>query len=170
MYEVVTLGLSAGVSSERNGRERVCEALAAVDLEGFGGRFYQELSGGEQQRVQLARVLVQVWEPTVDGQPCYLFLDEPTSNLDIKHRVDVMEVAARYARRGGGVFAILHDLNVAAAFADHVILIYEGRVLASGPRAEVLTAENLERVYAIPMSVGAVPEGAEYIILPKLNR
>lgn len=169
VHEVVKLGLSAGVWPDAERDRRVQDALAAVDLAGFGGRFYQELSGGEQQRVQLARVLAQVWEPVVLGQPRYLFLDEPTANLDIKHQIQVMQVAVRYARRGGGVFAILHDLNVTAAFADHIVLLHDGRVFAVGPRAEVLTAGNLERVYRIAMSVGAVPEGMDHVILPKVG-
>jgi iron complex transport system ATP-binding protein len=85
--EIVKLGLTGGRSGALAGEDgRLPErALARVDLEGFAGRFYQELSGGEQQRVQLARVLCQVWEPVLEGTPRYLFLDEPVSSLDIKH-------------------------------------------------------------------------------------
>ena len=74
-----------------------------VGLAGFEGRFYQELSGGEQQRAQLARVLCQVWEPVGEDGPHWLFLDEPVSSLDIGHQLEVMDLMADYAR--GGVVA-----------------------------------------------------------------
>ncbi|MBN3586070.1 ATP-binding cassette domain-containing protein, partial [Algoriphagus aestuarii] len=88
VHEVVRLGLSGGVSGLSGGQtERLPEqALARVDLAGFGGRYYNELSGGEQQRVQLARVLCQVWTPVFEGEPRYLLLDEPISSLDIRHQ------------------------------------------------------------------------------------
>ena len=112
------LGLSAAARARSPGEDaRLPErALARVDLEGFAGRFYQELSGGEQQRVQLARVLCQVWAPVLDGEPRYLFLDEPVSSLDIKHQLIIMDIARDFARRGGGVIAILHDLNLTAMY------------------------------------------------------
>ena len=106
--------------------------MARVDLAGFGARFYQELSGGEQQRVQLARVLCQVWTPVLEGRPRYLFLDEPVSSLDIKHQLVIMDIARDFARRGGGVVAILHDLNLTAMYADRVLVMKRGRVAASG--------------------------------------
>ncbi|TJX77895.1 MAG: heme ABC transporter ATP-binding protein, partial [Mesorhizobium sp.] len=120
--EIVRLGLVGGRSGVLQGEdERLPErALARVDLDGFAGRFYQELSGGEQQRVQLARVLCQVWAPVLDGMPRYLFLDEPVSSLDIKHQLIIMNIARDFTRRGGGVVAILHDLNLTAMFADRI--------------------------------------------------
>ena len=78
VHEVVRLGVG-GLRDARAVQRRVGEALERVDLAGFGGRFFQELSGGEQQRVHLARVLCQVWEPVREGEPRYLFLDEPTA-------------------------------------------------------------------------------------------
>ena len=100
--EIVKLGLTGGRSGALAGEdERLPErALARVDLDGFAGRFYQELSGGEQQRVQLARVLCQVWAPVLDGEPRYLFLDEPVSSLDIKHQLIIMNIARDFAQAG----------------------------------------------------------------------
>ena len=111
--EVVKLGLLGGRSGALAGeQERLPErALARVDLDGFGGRFYQELSGGEQQRVQLARVLCQVWAPVLEGRPRYLFLDEPVSSLDIKHQLIIMNIAREFARRGGGVVAVAFQMG-----------------------------------------------------------
>ena len=169
VYEVVQLGLGAGSLDSAGARERIEDALAAVDLAGFGGRFYQDLSGGEAQRVQLARVLVQVWEPTIEGRPRWLFLDEPISALDVKHQIRIMALVRGYARRGGGVFAILHDLNLTAAFADHLILLNEGSVHASGPPSKVLTVEHLESVYGCPMVVSRGSGGAELVVRPRIH-
>lgn len=108
--EVVRLGLAAGVNADPAAHDRVtAEALEAVDLAGFAGRFYQELSGGEQQRVQLARVLCQITDPVIDGEPRYLLLDEPVSSLDIRHQLGIMQLARKFCERGGGVVAVMHD-------------------------------------------------------------
>lgn len=166
VHEVVRLGLTLGIHSNVDIPGRIEEALTAVDMNGFGGRLYQELSGGEQQRVQLARVLAQVWEPVFQNLPRCLFLDEPISSLDIRHQLQIMQIARRYARAGGGVVAILHDLNLTAQFADHVILMNEGMVHASGPPRQVLTSTNLEAVYGCPMAVSDVPQGMDFFVLP----
>lgn len=166
--EVVAMGLTAG----RPGVDRRAlqhlpeEALARVDLAGFGGRFYGELSGGEQQRVQLARVLCQVWEPVIDGVPRYLFLDEPVSSLDIKHQLMIMDVAKHFARSGGGVIAVLHDLNLTALYADAITALREGRVVASGRPETVLTDRVLETVFDVPLRVGAAPGKGMPFVLP----
>lgn len=168
VFEVVRLGLASGLRLRGDETRRVSEALARVDLAGFGGRYYQALSGGEKQRVQLARVLVQVWEPVVEGTARFLFLDEPISSLDIRHQLQIMEIGRDFAARGGGVVAVLHDLNLAAAFADHVVLLENGRVAGRGTPADVLTSERLERVYGCPMIVGPPPSDMEFMILPRL--
>lgn len=169
VHEVVRLGLTTGVQTDTDVPGRIGQALAVVDMGGFGGRLYQELSGGEQQRVQLARVLAQVWEPVFEGLPRCLFLDEPISSLDIKHQLQIMQIARRYADAGGGVVAILHDLNLTAHYADHVVLMSQGRVHASGAPKEVLTPENLETVYGCPMAVGQVPPGMDFFVLPLID-
>ena len=169
VHEVVRLGLTTGIQAGADAGARIEEALAAVDMDGFGGRFYQELSGGEQQRVQLARVLTQVWEPVFEGKPRCLFLDEPISSLDIRHQLQIMQIARRYAQAGGGVVAILHDLNLTAHFADHVVLMDRGRVHASGNPQMVLTPSNLEMVYGCPMAVGTVPAGMDFFVLPLIS-
>ncbi|MCY0094961.1 heme ABC transporter ATP-binding protein [Hoeflea ulvae] len=169
VHEVVRLGLTMGIQTQVDVPARIRQALAAVDMEGFGGRLYQELSGGEQQRVQLARVLAQVWEPVFEGEPRCLFLDEPISSLDIKHQLQIMQIARRYADGGGGVVAILHDLNLTGHYADHVVLMNRGRVYASGAPRQVLTAANLETVYGCPMAVGDIPPGMDFFVLPRIG-
>ncbi|MFG6081039.1 heme ABC transporter ATP-binding protein [Paracoccus litorisediminis] len=159
--EVVRIGLEA--RGER-ADALVPAALAAVDLPGFSGRHYQQLSGGEQQRVQLARVLAQVWQPVDDQGPRWLFLDEPVSSLDIAHQLTVMRLAADYARRGGGVIAVMHDLNLTALFAQKVILMGKGEVLAQGTPAEVLTDATLSHAYGCDLRVNAVPAEGIWIL------
>lgn len=167
--EVVKLGLSGGRSGVLSGEdERLPDrALARVDLDGFAGRFYQELSGGEQQRVQLARVLCQVWAPVLDGSPRYLLLDEPVSSLDIKHQLIIMNTARDFARRGGGVVAILHDLNLAAMFADRIFVMHRGSLAAAGSPQSVLSDELISRVFECRLKVGALPAGNTPFVLPQ---
>lgn len=164
--EIVRLGMLGGRSgAPADADETLPErALAAVDLAGFAGRYYQHLSGGEQQRVQLARVLCQVWEPVLDGEPRYLLLDEPVSSLDIRHQIAIMRIARGYADRGGGVVAILHDLNLTAMFADHVLVMHGGSPAASGTPREVLADDVLEAVFGCALKVGQVPRGVPFVL------
>ena len=167
--EIVKLGLMSGRSGALAGEDqRLPErALSKVDLDGFAGRFYQELSGGEQQRVQLARVLCQVWAPVLDGVPRYLFLDEPVSSLDIKHQLIIMNIAQDFAKRGGGVVAILHDLNLTAMFADRIFVMHRGRLAAAGSPQEVLNDDLISRVFECRLKVGALPANGMPFILPQ---
>ncbi|WP_269929620.1 heme ABC transporter ATP-binding protein [Aminobacter sp. HY435] len=167
--EIVKLGITGGRTGALAGEgDRLPErALARVDLEGFAGRFYQELSGGEQQRVQLARVLCQVWAPVLDGQARYLFLDEPVSSLDIKHQLIIMNIARDFARRGGGVIAILHDLNLTAMYADRIGVMHRGRLAATGTPQDVLKDELIEKVFGCRLRVGALPAANVPFVLPQ---
>ncbi|SMO88384.1 heme ABC transporter ATP-binding protein [Paracoccus laeviglucosivorans] len=159
--EVVRIGLEA--RGER-ADALVPAALSAVDLPGFSGRLYQELSGGEQQRVQLARVLAQVWQPVDANGPRWLMLDEPVSSLDIAHQITVMRLAAEYARRGGGVVAVMHDLNLTALYADRVILMQKGQAVAQGTPPEVLTDAILSNAYGCALRVNAVPQEGIWVL------
>ena len=167
--EIVRLGLLNGRSGAKSSEfEHLPElALERVDLEGFAGRFYQELSGGEQQRVQLARVLCQVWAPVLDGAPRYLLLDEPVSSLDIRHQLVIMKIARDFAAAGGGVIAILHDLNLTAMFADQVTVMRQGQVAASGAPSAVLRDDLIEDVFGCALRVGAVPPDGMPFVLPQ---
>lgn len=167
--EIVRLGLTGGRSGvpARDLDALPERALAKVDLAGFSGRFYQELSGGEQQRVQLARVLCQVWMPVVDGASRFLFLDEPVSSLDVKHQLVIMEIARDFARRGGGVIAVMHDLNLTAMFADQVMMMHEGRAAAFGAPAAILNELTIERVFDCRLCVGRMPAAGIPFVLPQ---
>ncbi|KZM52157.1 iron ABC transporter [Labrenzia sp. OB1] len=165
--EVVGLG----VIDRRQGRDararRIKDALAKVGLHGFEGRGYQELSGGEQQRVQLARVLCQVWEPVADdGSPRWLFLDEPVSSLDIKHQYQIMQLASGYAAAGGGVVAVMHDLNLTATFADRILVMKAGKRLSFGRRDDVMQADLLSDAYDFPLALTRFGQSGVPLVVP----
>jgi iron complex transport system ATP-binding protein len=141
--------------------------LRCVDLDGFAGRFYQELSGGEQQRVQLARALCQVWEPVLDGIPRWLLLDEPVSSLDIHHQLAIMRLASEFAQAGGGVIAVLHDLNLTCMFADRILMMRSGRLHACGRTPEVMTDSLLAEVFGCSFRVGMAPGAGQPFVLPQ---
>lgn len=150
-------------------RESVAAALverglAAVDMADAVDRPITHLSGGEQQRIHAARVLVQLWSRPKDYGPRYLLLDEPTSHLDPAHQHMVMGLARAHAGDGGGVLAVLHDLNLAAAVADDIAVLNHGRLVAFGPAAEVMRPELLQDVYGIAFAV--VPDGGDLWIRP----
>ena len=164
--EIVGLGLAAGRrGAGEDAERRLAQALAAVDLSGFEGRLYQALSGGEQQRVQLARVLCQIGEPVADGAPCWLLLDEPVSSLDISHQLAIMALARDFCARGGGVVAVMHDLNLTALFADAMVLLKDGRLNASGPVGSVLTDRNLQAVFGCRLRVNRPPADGRPFVL-----
>lgn len=150
-----------------NPTEEGRKALARVGLRGFESRPYPSLSGGEQQRVQFARALAQVPKPVVDGVPRALFLDEPTASLDLGHQISVLETARDFASGGGMVLAILHDLNLAAEFADHLVVLNNGRVVAEGPCAETVNDGIIASVYGIAGAVGRLPAGHIPYVLPQ---
>ncbi|MCA0043967.1 heme ABC transporter ATP-binding protein [Celeribacter litoreus] len=169
VLELVRLGLTAGMSTvEVNTQETLpMEAIERVGLAGFEGRLVHELSGGERQRAQLARVLVQIWEPVLHGVPRWLFLDEPVSALDISHQLQVMQIARDYAARGGGVVAVMHDLNLTAMFADRVVLMGHGHVRASGAPRDVLTDQDLSACYGCALRTNTPPPSGGTWILPQ---
>ncbi|KGM10510.1 histidinol phosphatase [Cellulomonas bogoriensis 69B4 = DSM 16987] len=124
-------------------------ALAEAGAGPFADRDLGTLSGGERQRVHLARALAQ--------EPRLLLLDEPTNHLDVHAQLDLLDVVRRLTGRGVTVLAALHDLNVAAAACDHLVLLDRGRVVAAGDTREVLRPEVLEPVYRVRCTVLSHP-------------
>jgi iron complex transport system ATP-binding protein len=125
------------------------QALVETEAFAFADRPYAVLSGGERQRVQLARVLVQC-DADPDRQP-FLLLDEPIAGLDLAHQHTALASARRRVRRGLGVLAVLHDLNMAAHYADRVAIIENGRLTALGSAHSILDPERLSAVFATPI-------------------
>ena len=127
------------------------EVVQATQLQPMLGRCLNTLSGGEQQRVQFARALMQIW-PTANNSR-YLLLDEPTSSLDVAHELNVLCVAKKIATKSLGVVVVLHDLNLAARFADRLVLMNQGEVVIQGCVEEVLESELLSDVYGTQLRV-----------------
>ncbi len=136
-------------------------ALARVDLAAFADRLYPTLSGGEKQRVHLARALAQLQPAPGEPSPAarVLLLDEPTASLDLAHQHSVLALARSLARREGvAVLAILHDLNLALAYADEVAVLARGRVVAAGPVVATLTPELVRHVFGLPSRLVSGPD------------
>jgi len=147
--EIVALGRAphrnpfAGPS--QHDRDAVTTAMAATETTHLAGRPVNQLSGGERARVLLARVLA--------GEPDWLLADEPLASLDPAHQLDILDRLQQVARGGAGVAIVLHDLLHAGRVADDVLLLKNGRVLASGEAGVVLTPENLRAAFEIEVSV-----------------
>jgi iron complex transport system ATP-binding protein len=134
-------------------RAIVADALARVNLDELAGRSYPTLSGGEKQRAQLARTMAQ--------ETPILLLDEPSNHLDVAHQYGLLHAVRAL---GATTIAALHDLNLAAACCDQIVVLLDGRVEASGPPLEVLTAEFVQRVWKVPCEVTASSQGRPYVI------
>lgn len=139
-------------------------ALAETGLAAFRDRELPTMSGGEQQRAHFARVLVQLACGEAAHGPGLLLLDEPTSSLDLRHQLDLVDSARRRAGNGTAVVAILHDLNLAARFADRVVVLHRGRGVADGPLRDTITAPLLREVFDIDTRVQAGPDGLPAIL------
>ncbi len=152
--EVVMIGRTCylpALGRERAEDWRVArEAMAQTDLLALADRFIGELSGGEQQRALVARALAQ--------EPQVLLLDEATAHLDLKHQADILNLVRRLARaRGLIVIAAMHDLNLAALYADRLALLRAGELIALDTPARVLTESLLERAYDTPVILARHP-------------
>ena len=139
-------------------RAAVARALEHCDISDLASRDVATLSGGELQRVRIARALAQ--EPTA------LVLDEPTASLDIRHEMAILELLRASADDGMAVLLVTHGLDLAARYADRVLLLSRGRVAAEGLAEEVLTARVLEEVYRWPVAVKADPSTGTPRITP----
>lgn len=167
--EIVTLGQPLR-ETDRSSNDLVAKVLERVDLTGFAGRRYNELSGGEQQRVQLARVLHQIGDTMTDNGPSWLLLDEPVSSLDIRHQIQIMEVAKAFCSSGGGVIAVMHDLNLTAIYAQRIALLKSGRLAAAGRPEDVLQTSIVSDVFDCAIRLNEVPVNGIPFALPHAVR
>jgi len=131
--------------------EIVKQVMEETGITHLSARDYNTLSGGEQQRVQLSRVLAQIY----DCPDACLFLDEPTNGLDLLYQQQVMELARRLADRGYCVICILHDINFASRFADQILMLKDGRKVAIGTPLEVINCENIHETFSINVKLMA---------------
>jgi len=134
------------------------QAIEAADVAAFANKKFSELSGGEQQRVQFARVMVQTLAIKAINGHAYLFLDEPTASLDLKHQGLLIRAVRHLVDTGQvGAFVILHDLNMASRWCDQVLLLSPDQAPLSGHPATVLNQQTLEAVYGVSMRVSQHP-------------
>lgn len=153
--EVVLLGRLPHASGREEDRRIISEVMQVTDITHLRQRSYLTLSGGERQRVHLARVLAQIWNAT---EPACLLLDEPTASLDLAHQLLILQQAREIARRGNAVLLVLHDLNLAARYADRLLLLDRGGVSALGAPWDVLQAERIQRVFGVEVQVARHPQ------------
>jgi iron complex transport system ATP-binding protein len=137
-------------------RAAVADALARCDVAGLAGRTIDSLSGGEWQRVRLARALAQ--------EPQVLVLDEPTTSLDVRHEMELFELIRRLVDGGLAVMVITHHINLAARFTDRMILLSAGKVAAEGAPAEVLRREIMREVFGWPVAVTTWCDGSPQVV------
>lgn len=150
--QVVSLGrMPCVLQTPAREHEIISAALQATGVAHLDSRIYPTLSGGERMRVQLARVLAQIWETST--HPRYLLLDEPTASLDLAHQHSCLKIARQFAADGTGVLLVLHDPNLALSYADEVTLLCCGQVIAQGAPEQVLSQQNLERVYGVKIEI-----------------
>jgi len=169
VLEVAMLGVTVPgfAASYPAAQEAALEALDAVGMSVLADRAYVHLSGGERQRVHIARALCQLAMPVLGlGETRCLLLDEPTSNLDLAHQALVLAAIRRQAERGVAVLAVMHDLNLAAALADDMVLLVRGQVAAAGPAARVLQDGLLTAAYGCPVFTNRTPGGQRPFVLP----
>lgn len=153
------IGMGRAPWSQQPEASIVHDVMALTGCLPLAGRQYNALSGGEQQRVQLARALAQLWR---DGSPRgWLFLDEPTSALDLYHQQHLLRLLKSLTGKGHlHVCVVLHDLNLAALWADRILLLHNGRLVSHGTPEQVLQADALARWYGAQVHVGSHPAHA----------
>lgn len=159
--EVVRMGRAPwrGTPHEHEDAEVVDEALRVMDARHLADRSVTALSGGEQARIALARTLAQTTG--------LLLLDEPTAALDLRHAEATLDHLRQRAHNGAAVVVVLHDLNLAAAHADRVAIVGEGRIIAVGAPQEILVEELLSSAYGHPVDVVAHPRTGDLVVLPR---
>jgi iron complex transport system ATP-binding protein len=160
VLQVVRMGRSpwAGLPEEDRDDDVVLRSMIEADVVPLAQRNFMSLSGGERARAALARVLAQ--------EAAVLMLDEPTAALDIRHQEQVLELAGQRARAGAAVVVVMHDLGLAAAHADRVVVMASGAIRADGPPHEVMTAELLSEVYECRIETLPHPRTGGLLVLP----
>jgi iron complex transport system ATP-binding protein len=169
VLEVTMLGVTVpGFDIPDAAARRIAlDALDSLDMAGLKDRSYVHLSGGERQRVHIARALCQLSMPTYrDGETRCFLLDEPTASLDLAHQTQVLAALRRQAELGHAVMAVLHDLNLAAALADDMVLLARTQVVAAGSVTDVLRDDLLSAAYGCAVRTNQTPLGKRPFVLP----
>lgn len=159
VFDIVLMGRRPHIGWRVTPKDRkvVANTLRFMGIEKFASRYFDELSGGEKQKIAMARALAQ--EPTV------LLLDEPTSNLDIKHQLEVMRTVQQLVHeRGISTLMAMHDLNLASRFSDKMVMLKDGAIFTVGDPKTVLTPENIEAVYGVKAELREGYNGRPYVM------
>ena len=164
------VGMGGGSQPRSMSDALVDAAISEVGLQDFHQRELPTLSGGEQQRAHFARVLVQLACGEHANGPGVLLLDEPTSSLDLRHQIALVEIARHRASNGTAVIAVLHDLNLAVRFADRIIVLHHGALVAEGTPGTTITTELVRRVFEIDVPVRQTADGAPYVLPQMMQR
>ena len=161
--EVILLGRIPHRSGYREDRLILREVMRATDTESLQNRIYTQLSGGEKQRVQLARVFAQVWRD--QGNPRLLLLDEPTAALDLAHQQLIVDSIRDLAATGCAVIMVAHDFNLVAALADQIVAIAGGRLVSRGTPGAVLTEELFARTFGVRVTIATHPDSGHPLVI-----
>ncbi|WP_448223756.1 ABC transporter ATP-binding protein [Gordonia iterans] len=140
----------------------VAEAMASTRVDSLSGRLVDELSGGQRQRVWIAMVLAQ--------QTPLVLLDEPTTYLDIAHQIELLDLCAELNRSGRTLVAVLHDLNHAFRYADHLVVMKDGAIVAQGAPGEIVDAALIDEVFSLPCRIIDDPESHTPLVVPRVRR
>lgn len=162
--EVVGLGRTPHSSGVRVDGEIVAQTMRATDIFSLRNRLYTQLSGGEKQRVQIARVLCQIWRAE-DSPVRLLLLDEPTNTLDLAHQQTVVDQVRQLAVDGCAVVTVLHDFNLAASLADDMLVLNQGRQVSKGSPEQVLTQAMFHQVFAVNPHIGTHPGSGKPLVI-----
>jgi|TARA_B100000315_G_scaffold137571_1_gene126654 iron complex transport system ATP-binding protein len=162
VHEVVSLGRIPHATGRQRDMEIVEELLVRLDIDHLAQRDFTTLSGGEKQRTQIARVFAQIWDRE---QGFFILLDEPTSSLDLAHQQAALTMVKELTGAGAGVFVILHDMNLAAQFADRLLLLHRGSIVSDGDPWSVLSRENIKQVFDLDVSIISHPERDRPLII-----
>ena len=133
--------------------DAVQEVILKCGVKDLIDRNFNTLSGGEQRRIHFARTLLQLWRPSNSSDPKYLFLDEPTANLDLTYEIKLLNIVKDVAQEGAGVILVLHDLNLAAKFSDKVAILKGGLLIDIGLPKDILKSTLLSDIYEIKVEV-----------------
>ncbi|OAN17694.1 heme ABC transporter ATP-binding protein [Photobacterium jeanii] len=160
--EVAELGGLPLSLTKRDSKVIATEMMEKTDVTSLSSRLYPSLSGGEKQRVHFARVLTQLSKA---DDKAILMLDEPTSALDLAHQHKTLQIAQEMAAQGAAVIIVLHDLNLAAQYADRLVIVNQGKIQADGDAWQALNPQTIERVYGWPVTVTSHPVNDHPVIL-----
>ncbi len=167
VHQMISLGRTVYNEKKKTSDSIVDHILTKIGFKHFSDRNYLTLSGGEKQKVQLARVLAQIWGN--DDIPKLIMLDEPTSNLDIAQQHQLMGLVKEICHQNIAVLAIIHDLNLAAQYSDNLVFLKNGSIVDQGPMSSVFTKTNIEATFCHNVKVFQTKVDGPPFVLPLTN-